>query len=231
MDVLSVTGGLLERKRLDRRVQLGCLLLSTALHALLLLGLPAPREWHQPWEASHIGFEGPELLIGEINPQDHPIDEQEALASARAGSGALLEQAVVLPTDEENRAAIMRTLRRGDAGKGEASAPVMELGEDWALRSTSEPSNRSSQFVILTMVRPEYPTGAVQDGIEGLVRVQASINTEGRVVGVTILESEVDAACDEETKRAMGLWRFKPYRIGSVAVPFSVVVPFRFRLM
>lgn len=231
MSTRTVTGGLVERARDDRRAGLICLCLSALLHALLLLALPAPREWHEAWEAAHIGFEGPELLIGEVNPPDRPIDEQEALASARSGSGALVEQAVVVPTEEENRAAILRTLRRGEAGRSRTSAPVMELGEDWALRSTSEPSNRSSQFIILTMVRPEYPAGAIQDGIEGLVRVQASVDTEGRVVGVTILESEVDAACDQETRRAMALWRFKPYRIGGVAVPFSVVVPFRFRLM
>jgi TonB family protein len=206
------------------------LLVSAGLHSLLLFGFPVPPHWSEISTAPHIGHAGPELHIGELNPQEFPLDEQENLASARRQAGAMVDERITIETESAARERILERIGTGVQGLDEMTNPVLELTEDWAVRSTSAPSSRASDFVILHMVRPEYPRIAIDADIEGLVKVQARIDTEGKVTEVEVLESEVDASCEEETLRAMRLWRFRPYRIGGRPVPFSVIVPFRFRL-
>jgi TonB family protein len=228
----SIMESILAREPASRRTQAACLIASALLHLALLFALPAPRAWTEVGNPPHIGPLGPELYIGEINPQEHVIEDQELLAARRISAGAFQEEAVQVPTREEEREAIRKHLERSrEERQGEARVPVLELGEDLAVRSTSEPSSRSRQFVILKMVRPEYPLDAIQQGIEGLVRVQAWIDSDGVVQSVQILDSQVDASCELETRRAMLLWRFRPYRVGGRPIEFSVIVPFRFRLM
>jgi TonB family protein len=230
--MVTITESALAREPRARRVQVACLIASALAHLSLLLALPAPRTWTQVGHVAHIGPLGPEIYLGKLNPQDHVIEDQEALAARRISGGAFQEEAVRLPSQAEEREAIRRRLEQTqEHQRGEASVPVLELGEDWAIRASSEPSSRSRQFVIHKLVRPEYPVDAILHGIEGLVRVQAWIDTEGAVRSVEILDSEVDASCELETRRAMLLWRFRPYRVGGKPVEFSVIVPFRFRLM
>ncbi|MDM7915993.1 MAG: energy transducer TonB [Candidatus Eisenbacteria bacterium] len=220
------------RESRHRRSFGAAILVSGLLHALLFLVVPAPRLLTGPAEtaAPHIGFEGPEIVLPELNPQEYRVDEQEQVATARLQAGALISQPVEILPESEAPEELPRRLASGLQGRSPDTNPVVELGEDWSLRSTSAPTSRSSDFVILKLVRPEYPRLSVSRGVEGVVRVQAAIDAEGNVGEVELLGSEVDRMCEEETIRAMKLWKFRPYERDGRAIPFRVIVPFRFRL-
>ena len=203
---------------------------SLLFHAALLFGLPAPKRWHDARTAPHIGFAGPEIYLGELNPQDFPAEEQEKLASARREAGAMVDERVEVEPVSDEKDRILKQIESGLRGRGRVTNPVLELSEDWSLHSSSAPTSRTNEFTILEMVRPHYPLIAIAAGIEGLVKVQAWVDTDGKVVRVELLDSQIDSTCEDETIRAMYRWRFRPYRIEGEPSEFSVIVPFRFRL-
>ncbi len=201
---------------------------SFLLHAILLFGLPAPKRWNDAWTAPHIGHAGPEVYLGELNPQDFPVEEQERLASARREAGAMVDEPVEMEQESDERDRILRQIGSGLQGRDRITNPVVELSEDWSVQSTSAPTSRTNEFTILRMVRPHYPLIAIAAGIEGLVKVQAWVDTDGKVIRVELLDSQVDSTCEDETIRAMNQWQFRPYRIEGDPIEFSVIVPFRF---
>ena len=81
-------------------------------------------------------------------------------------------------------------------------------------------------------MRPNYPPSAVQAGIEGLVRLEVRVDSLGKVEKVQTLQNTSGSEVLEEAAvRAMYLWQFKPYRLGARAQAFTVLVPFRYRLI
>jgi len=116
----------------------------------------------------------------------------------------------------------------GDPG----SPVVIELGEDWLYSPGGSRVARSDKIQILKLVRPEYPIEAVRGGIEGLVKLEVHVDTLGKVVSVrTLKEPTADPLLEAASTRVMGHWEFKPYRVGSHAINFIVIVPFRYRLV
>jgi len=92
-------------------------------------------------------------------------------------------------------------------------------------------SPRLSRFpTAIRQVKPEYPAAARRDHIEGVVRVEVRLDTQGRVVEpLRILKSipELDAAALAAIRR----WLFTPaHDEHGVAVPAVVQIPLRFVL-
>lgn len=92
------------------------------------------------------------------------------------------------------------------------------------ISQTSEPP------VLIAQIAPSYPERARMLGIQGLVRLEAVLNREGRVEqDIKVLESI--PLLDEAASAALRQWRFKPAR-GRSGRPVRVIVevPFRFAL-
>jgi protein TonB len=91
---------------------------------------------------------------------------------------------------------------------------------------------KSEKFQTLKIVRPEYPKVAIRAGIEGLVRLEVQVDTTGKVVGVrTAANITASSEMEEAAIRAMLRWLFLPYREKNRPVPFTLIVPFRYRLV
>ncbi len=91
---------------------------------------------------------------------------------------------------------------------------------------------RSEKFQTLKIVRPEYPKAAIRAGLEGLVRLEVQVDTAGKVVAVrTDLNATRSSEMEEAASRAMRLWEFKPYEEKNRPIPFTLIVPFRYRLV
>ena len=103
---------------------------------------------------------------------------------------------------------------------------VLTRAEDVPLpiSQTSEPP------VPISQIAPSYPERARALGIQGLVRLEAILNREGRVEqDIKVLESI--PFLDEAASTALRQWRFKPARDQSgQPVRVIVEVPFRFAL-
>lgn len=59
------------------------------------------------------------------------------------------------------------------------------------------------------LVPASYPTGALQQGLEGTVTLGFSINTDGSVTDIKVLNSEHNGIFDEAAMQALQQWRYQ----------------------
>ncbi len=213
------------------------LVLAGLCHIVLLVSFPERSPVDLP--RSVIGYEGP-IQVMEITPVD-PTDAQDELARTRRKSGALV--AITTEVDSE----VERTERKPEP-KVESPAPallvfeapppiiaadepvIIELREDFTVAATSQAAALSDKIRTLHVVRPEYPRMAVEDDIEGLVRLEAEVGISGRVLAINVLETP-DSRLTMAAYRALLLWEFQPLLLGDQPKAFRVVVPFRFSII
>jgi protein TonB len=77
-------------------------------------------------------------------------------------------------------------------------------------------------------VSPIYPPIAVANRVEGEVRIEAVIGTDGRVQNATIVKSI--PLLDQAALAAVMQWRFTPTTLNGVAVPVIMTVTVNFTL-
>jgi len=78
---------------------------------------------------------------------------------------------------------------------------------------------------------PAYPTHARNEGIEGYVLVEFSVDTHGRTFDCVILESVPAGIFDDAVTRAIQKWRFTPAKDkGGKPIPVRVRQPVQFTL-
>jgi protein TonB len=67
-------------------------------------------------------------------------------------------------------------------------------------------------------------------GLEGVVRLDVRVSSEGIPTAVKVRESSGHESLDEAALTAVWHWRFSPARRGGEPVEGAVVVPVRFNL-
>jgi len=77
-------------------------------------------------------------------------------------------------------------------------------------------------------VAPVYPALAAKARVEGVVIVEATIDTRGRVVNATILRGV--PVLDEAALEAVRQWVYTPTLLNGVPTPVIMTVTLRFRL-
>ncbi len=77
---------------------------------------------------------------------------------------------------------------------------------------------------------PRYPPKAARVGAEGTVQLVVKVAPDGRALGVDVLTSSGNADLDQEARRAVELWHFRPARAGASAVPYDYVINIRFAM-
>ena len=78
--------------------------------------------------------------------------------------------------------------------------------------------------------QPNYPTAALRRGMEGVVTLLVTVDAEGRVTRVRVLESSGHGLLDRAAQDGVRKWRFTPATENGEAVPGAARVPIRFRL-
>lgn len=78
-------------------------------------------------------------------------------------------------------------------------------------------------------VPPVYPRQALEDEIEGTVRVRITVDTDGRVKSAEVVESTPAGVFDAATLAAVKRWRFKPAEVNGHAVEASTLQSLVFR--
>ncbi len=79
---------------------------------------------------------------------------------------------------------------------------------------------------LLYRVEPKYPDFAAQAQIEGLVILEATVDTEGRVQSVEVLRSH--GLLDQAAVDAVKQWRYSPLVLNGKPYPFILTVTVRF---
>jgi len=224
------------------------LLASLVVHLAVTLAInPAPllRLFGAKVPLGHPG----KPRMGELAPLGEARDGRVSLVRPRQERGLNVVRTVVLGTAHATAgsgppktgtsgqlvpsAKPQTSQRSAETSQGSEAEPVrIELDEGWTRSEGSGEVAYSEQFQILKIVRPEYPFAAVEAGVQGLVRLEAQVGVSGEVEEVRVLEgAPATAVLERAAVQAMYQWRFRPYRLNEVVVPFTAVVPFRFRLI
>jgi len=87
-----------------------------------------------------------------------------------------------------------------------------------------------SGVVPLVRVPPKYPARAASRHIEGWVKVEFTIQTDGSVDNAVVVGSEPEAIFDDAALTAIGKWKFKEKIVNGVAVPQRAVQRLQFKL-
>lgn len=99
-----------------------------------------------------------------------------------------------------------------------------------AVEAAGNPGGPEQEVMPLNDVRPEYPYRARQQGIEGHIKLAFTINPQGRVENIRVLEASPRNVFDREARRAAARWRFAPRTEGGAAVSREAVKTLHFRL-
>jgi periplasmic protein TonB len=79
---------------------------------------------------------------------------------------------------------------------------------------------------LILRVEPKYPDFAAQAQIEGLVILEATVDTDGRVQSVEVLRSH--GLLDQAAVDAVKQWRYSPLVLNGKPFPFILTVTVRF---
>ncbi|OYW25035.1 MAG: hypothetical protein B7Z55_00490 [Planctomycetales bacterium 12-60-4] len=79
----------------------------------------------------------------------------------------------------------------------------------------------------VSTVQPRVPTNLRKMGLRGSVKVQFTVDQQGRVVSPTI-QSTSNPALNQPTLDAIKQWRFEPGTRGGKRVPFKMMQPFNY---
>lgn len=86
-----------------------------------------------------------------------------------------------------------------------------------------------SRPVAIHQPAPAYTEAARRAGVQGVVILEAEIDTEGRVTATRVLKG-LPMGLDEEARKAVAQWRFAPATRNGEPVRVAFVVTINFRL-
>lgn len=113
---------------------------------------------------------------------------------------------------------------------GAAAPSVATPGPAAPSDEGGQPGGPESEVMPLNDVSPNYPRYALQRGIEGHVKLAFTINRQGAVENLRVLEASPQNVFEREARRAALRWRFAPRTEGGLAVPREAVKTLYFRL-
>jgi protein TonB len=112
----------------------------------------------------------------------------------------------------------------------QASASPVRLNAARQGEESFSLEGRVSPPVALDTGRPAYPEISRRRGQEGTVLLELSVDANGRVAEVRIVESSGFSALDTAAAEALRDWRFRPAQRGGVPIAASIIHPVHFRI-
>ncbi|MFA6052358.1 MAG: energy transducer TonB [Methylobacter sp.] len=88
----------------------------------------------------------------------------------------------------------------------------------------------STDVIPLERIPPKYPARAASRHIEGWVRIEFTITTDGTVEDATVVAAEPAEVFDEAALKAINQWKFKEKIVNGVAVEQRAVQTLQFKL-
>jgi TonB family protein len=118
---------------------------------------------------------------------------------------------------------------------GKATAVTFTVTMNFALQKDKEAALASDASKdhpkLLKKVSPVYPKEAAREGIEGLVKIEATADENGDVVDAKVLPSENPRPLLEEAAlAAVRQWKYEPFLKDGKAVPVTFTVTMNFAL-
>jgi protein TonB len=119
----------------------------------------------------------------------------------------------------------------GNTTYGKASKDVVDANsvKNYAAPKYAPPGSADTEPTILGEVKPDYPSEAKKNDIEGHVRLRVTIDETGLVTAVTVISGPgygLNEAARDAVKRA----KFKPAMKGGEAVGYTITYTYQFLL-
>lgn len=71
-------------------------------------------------------------------------------------------------------------------------------------------NTQEGDVIPIVRIQPQYPREAALDGIEGWVKLEFTIEADGTVSDVAVLDSQPRRIFDRSARQALYKWKFKP---------------------
>lgn len=202
------------------------LLLACGFSVAFTLLLFPPHTRHQTAEqaAMRFGYPGPDVFLREIRVRLTNEGIGSVSANRLIGNVRRIPHAALGDNGIPAKPGSRRGGGQGGLSDIAGDATESSLGSLRG-RHLNLPTVQSEDLVILTLVKPEYPRLAIDQGLEGHVELLALVDVDGKVREVEIVKSAtplLDGAAAAAVRRCV----FQPYQ--PQGRPQAVYAHFRF---
>lgn len=83
----------------------------------------------------------------------------------------------------------------------------------------------------IELVRPSYPSEALEKKKEGITILKIFVNAEGKVDSVMVLKSSGNILLDESAKKAVLESKFRPAEINNKPIGMWIILPYQFTII
>ncbi|MDE0105165.1 MAG: TonB family protein [Bryobacterales bacterium] len=108
--------------------------------------------------------------------------------------------------------------------------PQPESGQPPAQRRRIRVGGNVRKARLVHYVSPAYPAEAESEGVEGTVYMEAVVGTDGRLVGLSTLNSNVDQRLEAAASDAVLQWQYEPTLLNGRPVEVAVTLNVAFEL-
>jgi TonB family protein len=180
-------------------------------------------------ESITVGYEGPERYETEISIIDNRPAASRAFSRQR---NTLILQDIEIEGEDAPRSTRKKDAIHKPVERPQDNLPLVDVPQDYSLRQY--PSRATApyrqDYVILRMVKPEYPLDALLNEDEGYVLVEAYINYQGRVSEAYVRSSFGPQSFENASLEAVRQFLFRPVMESGKPMSFWVSFLVRFRI-
>lgn len=215
------------------------LVVACGLHALFLLVPRAPGQSGDKVPTIELMFESAAPARAEREAGPAPVRRAAAAAAAVLPTqGPAPAPAPVTPSEKNEVSLQPPTMEpaAGSSGANDlASAPGAEAGEAGTAGTDGQGEGAAGAPVLIPPhpkadIIVSYPRSASRAGLEGTVRIMASINESGVLISAEVLSSSGHDALDKAALQAVQHTSFEPALQAGRTVPCRLIIPVRFKL-
>jgi len=167
--------------------------------------------------------------LGQLHAAD--VSGAQYAASARSVSSGLLERGRAAVTDRKPEVAQSFAVAARQLGVDLAEVDALDKDIAQLRTAPTGPRMVSADKVKRTRyVAPEYPRDAVLKNIEGSVKVRFTIDSAGKVVESSVVQSTPERVFDRAALTAVKRWRFEPLATDGEAAQATIETTVLFKM-
>ena len=173
------------------------------------------------------GLEGPTRILPEITllPGADPFEDLRQESRYRAMRAFDVEE---LEETGETEGPRKQQVLRDEPAKEITPELDVEFAQHYPAHTDA---SYSEDYVILHMVKPEYPPDELKHGVEGDVTVEILINEAGSVEAAWVIIASGSRGFEQATLDAVRQFRFKPPIVQGNPAPMWIRFEIRFRIV